>query len=118
MNPPEDNPAVMPLEEAQEILREDIAICDQNIRICDENLYDEEAALLRKHRGAYLAALHHLEAGKRDNLPAIDLERACRIAAERLAIDSQHLAHIQKIIEDAFEQAATEATQPEPKGES
>jgi hypothetical protein len=41
-------------------------------------------------------------------LPTIDLERACRIAAENLAQDSAQIPHIQKIIVDAFKQAEQE----------
>jgi hypothetical protein len=65
-------------------------------------------------RDLMLSALHHLEAGKRDveNLPTIDLERAVRVAAENLAKDSTHIPHIQKVIEDAFEQARQEAIVP------
>jgi hypothetical protein len=47
-----------------------------------------------------------------DQLPAIDLERASRIAAENLAKDSSHIPMIQKIIEDAFEQARKENEPP------
>jgi hypothetical protein len=42
------------------------------------------------------------------DLPTIDLERACRIAAENLARDSSHIPMIQKVIVDAFLQAEKE----------
>jgi hypothetical protein len=51
------------------------------------------------------------EATKEKNmpdLPTIDLGRSCRIAAENLARDSSHIPMIQKVIEDAFEQARKE----------
>jgi hypothetical protein len=80
---------VMTLEETKAVLREDIAICDQNIRICDENLYDEEAALLRRHKSAYESALHHLEAGKA-HVPWKDVQQIIA-ALDYCAVGNNHL---------------------------